>query len=91
LTSLANRRDNRPIGSFVDAAGVGTPGHLGVASDRCAAIEDSENGIRSAKAAGMRMIAIPNRHFPPRDEALTEADVVLASLVELTARAVSGP
>src|SRR5207247_5988112 len=38
---------------------------LGVAGERCAAIEDSHNGIRSAKAAGMRCIAIPNPHFPP--------------------------
>jgi HAD superfamily hydrolase (TIGR01509 family) len=57
---------------------------LGVAAERCAAIEDSKNGIRSAKAAGMRTIAIPNRRFPPREEALAEADVVLDSIAELT-------
>jgi len=49
---------------------------LGVAPDRAAAIEDSHNGIRSAKAAGMRVVAIPNPHFPPDDEALALADVV---------------
>ena len=37
---------------------------------RCAAVEDSHNGIRSAKAAGMRVFAVPNPHFPPGDEAL---------------------
>jgi HAD superfamily hydrolase (TIGR01509 family) len=62
---------------------------LGVAPDRCAAIEDSENGIRSAKAAGMRVIAIPNRHFPPSREVLADADVVLDSLNEVTVSAVS--
>jgi hypothetical protein len=36
----------------------------------------------------MRVIAIPNRHFPPGEEALREADVVLRSLAELTAEAV---
>ena len=51
---------------------------------RCAAIEDSENGILSAKAAGMRVLAIPNPQFPPAPEALAEADAVLASIVELT-------
>ncbi|MEX0674453.1 MAG: HAD family phosphatase, partial [Gaiellaceae bacterium] len=56
---------------------------LGVEPARCAAIEDSHSGIRSAKAAGMRVIAIPNASFPPEEEALAEADVVLASLAEL--------
>jgi HAD superfamily hydrolase (TIGR01509 family) len=50
----------------------------------CAAIEDSANGIRSAKNAGMRVIGIPNRHFPPDEEALALADVTLGSLAELT-------
>jgi HAD superfamily hydrolase (TIGR01509 family) len=57
---------------------------LGVAPERCAAIEDSHSGIRSAKAASMRVIAIPNPSYPPDDDALAEADVVLASLAELT-------
>jgi HAD superfamily hydrolase (TIGR01509 family) len=57
---------------------------LGVAPERAAAIEDSHNGIRSAKAAGMRVVAIPNPHFPPDDDALAEADVVLPSIEELT-------
>ena len=54
-----------------------------------AAIEDSHNGIRAAKAAGMRVIAIPNEHFPPDEEALAQADVVLRSLEELSPDAVS--
>ena len=57
---------------------------LAVAAERCAAVEDSHNGLRSAKAAGMRVIAIPNTHFPPDDESLALADVVLASVSELT-------
>jgi HAD superfamily hydrolase (TIGR01509 family) len=62
---------------------------LGVAADRCAAIEDSHNGIRAAKAAGMRVVVIPNPHFPPGDDALAQADVVLGSLDELTPEAVA--
>jgi HAD superfamily hydrolase (TIGR01509 family) len=46
---------------------------LGVAPERCAAIEDSANGLRSAKAAGMRVIAIPNAHFPPPEDVLEQA------------------
>jgi HAD superfamily hydrolase (TIGR01509 family) len=57
---------------------------LGVPPERCAAVEDSHNGIRSAKAAGMRVIAIPNQHYPPGEQALTLADVTLSSLAELT-------
>jgi beta-phosphoglucomutase-like phosphatase (HAD superfamily) len=44
------------------------------------AIEDSENGIKSAHAAGLRVIAIPNPHFPPADEALALAVEVLPDL-----------
>jgi len=63
---------------------------LGADPVRCAAVEDSHNGIRSAKAAGMRVVAVPNPHFPPADEALAEADVVLPSISELTPEAVEG-
>jgi HAD superfamily hydrolase (TIGR01509 family) len=61
---------------------------LGVDPHTCAAVEDSHNGIRSAKAAGMRVIAIPNPHFPPDEEALAQADVVLRSIAELTPEAI---
>jgi HAD superfamily hydrolase (TIGR01509 family) len=57
---------------------------LGVDPSRSAAVEDSHAGIASAKAAGMRVLAIPNPSYPPGDEALADADVVLGSLAELT-------
>jgi HAD superfamily hydrolase (TIGR01509 family) len=57
---------------------------LAVDAQRCAAVEDSHGGIRSAKAAGMRVIAIPNPSYPPDDEALAQADVTIRSLAELT-------
>jgi HAD superfamily hydrolase (TIGR01509 family) len=57
---------------------------LGVRSERCAVVEDSANGILAGRAAGMRVVAIPNPHFPPGDDALAAADVVLDSLEELT-------
>jgi HAD superfamily hydrolase (TIGR01509 family) len=62
---------------------------LGVDPTRAAAIEDSHNGIRAAKAAGMRVIAIPNNHFPPDEDALAQANVVLNELAGLTAETVS--
>jgi HAD superfamily hydrolase (TIGR01509 family) len=51
----------------------------------CAAIEDSANGIRSAHAAGMRVVAIPNRRYPPPPDALALADATLDSLAVLSA------
>ena len=56
---------------------------LDVAPAQCAAVEDSASGIRSARAAGMRVIAYPNRHYPPSAEVLAHADVVLESLTDL--------
>jgi HAD superfamily hydrolase (TIGR01509 family) len=60
---------------------------LGADAPRCAAVEDSHSGIRSAKAAGMRVIAIPNASYPPDEEALAAADIVLRALDELTPEA----
>jgi len=48
------------------------------------AVEDSENGIRAARAAGMRVVAVPNPHYPPDPAALAEADDVVGSLDDLT-------
>jgi HAD superfamily hydrolase (TIGR01509 family) len=61
---------------------------LGVDPSSAAAVEDSRSGIRSAHAAGLRVVAIPNAHFPPDAETLALADVVLSSLAELDADAV---
>lgn len=51
---------------------------------RCVAVEDSASGIRAAAAAGLRVVAIPNPHFPPGGDVLEAAGLVLASLDELT-------
>jgi HAD superfamily hydrolase (TIGR01509 family) len=61
---------------------------LGVKPENAVAVEDSASGIRSAKAAGMRVVAIPNAHFPPPDEVLELADLRLESLAALTPDAV---
>jgi len=63
---------------------------LGSDPNATTAVEDSHNGIMSARAAGMRVIAIPNRRYPPGEDALTEADVVLRSISELTPAVVEG-
>ncbi len=56
---------------------------LGVEPERCAAVEDSANGLRSAAAAGMVVIALPNRDFPPASDALDLAHATIGSLAEL--------
>jgi HAD superfamily hydrolase (TIGR01509 family) len=63
---------------------------LGVAPELCTAVEDSHAGIRSAKSAGMRVVAIPNASYPPDDEALGLADAVVHSLDELTIEILRG-
>ena len=63
---------------------------LDVAPERCSAVEDSHAGIRSAKTAGMRVVAIPNASYPPDEEALALADAVVGSLDELTVTVLRG-
>lgn len=53
----------------------------------CVAVEDSASGIRAALAAGMRLVVIPNPHFPPEDDLLERADRVVANLDEVTVSA----
>ena len=57
---------------------------LGVPASACAAVEDSSNGLRSAAAAGLAVIAVPRPEYPPAAEALDHARLVLDSLTELT-------
>jgi HAD superfamily hydrolase (TIGR01509 family) len=62
---------------------------LGYPPPDCAAVEDSANGLRSAAAAGLRVIAIPQPRYPPEPDALARASLVLPSLAELTTDAIS--
>ncbi|WP_336082131.1 HAD family hydrolase [Nocardia sp. SSK8] len=63
---------------------------LGVDPSACTAVEDSSNGLRSAHAAGMRLIAVPRPEYPPEHDALVEADAVLDTLDQLTPEVVTG-
>ncbi|TDE02433.1 HAD family hydrolase [Jiangella asiatica] len=58
---------------------------LGVDPGRCVAVEDSTNGLRSALAAAMTVVAVPNPHFPPDPDVVKEVAVVLDDLGELPA------
>ena len=63
---------------------------LGAAPEHCTAVEDSHAGIRSAKSADMRVVAIPNAAYPPDDETLELADAVIRSLDDLTLEVLLG-
>jgi HAD superfamily hydrolase (TIGR01509 family) len=61
---------------------------LGLAPAVCAAVEDSSNGLRSAAAAGLAVIAVPHGVYPPAPDALATASLVINGLDELTVEAV---
>jgi HAD superfamily hydrolase (TIGR01509 family) len=63
---------------------------LGVAPGAAAAVEDSSNGLRSAAAAGLHVIAVPRPEYPPAADALDQAQAVLGGLDELTVDLVAG-
>jgi HAD superfamily hydrolase (TIGR01509 family) len=58
---------------------------LGIDPFMCVAVEDSASGIRAASAAGMRVVAYPNRHYPPAAEALGLADDVVERVDDVIA------
>ena len=56
---------------------------LGVAPARCVVLEDSAAGVRSGKAAGMRVVALARPDAPPQD-VRPFADLCVASLADFT-------
>jgi HAD superfamily hydrolase (TIGR01509 family) len=61
---------------------------LGLPPAVCAAVEDSSNGLRSAAAAGMVVVAVPHGVYPPAPDALAAAALVVSRIEELTVAAV---
>ncbi len=61
---------------------------LGVPAPEAVAIEDAGNGMRSAVAAGMALVAIPNASTPVDPDALALADLVLDSIAQLGPEAI---
>ena len=62
---------------------------LSVDPRACLVIEDSLNGIRAAKAAGMTVVLVPNHRVPPAAGATELADLVLDRLADLDPSTVS--
>ncbi len=63
---------------------------IGVAPASAVAVEDAHNGILSAHAAGLKVVAIPPHFNPPPAATLALADVILDSLDDLTTDLVAG-
>ena len=62
---------------------------LGCPPPDCAAVEDTSNGLHSAAAAGLRVIAVPQPEYPPDADALAQARLGSTRLAGLTADAVA--
>ena len=58
---------------------------LAIAANECLVIEDSLSGIAAAKAAHMRVAAIPDRRFVDPDDYKKEGDYLLNNLSEIPA------
>ena len=93
----AELTDSFAVVISTEEVGVGKPSpdvylevvrRLGVRPERCAAVEDSTNGLRAARTAGLRVIAVPTRSYPPDPAELARADAVIGSLDDLTNRVV---
>lgn len=56
---------------------------LGIRAEACLAVEDSINGVRAARSAGMTVVLVPNHSIPPAEGAADLADLVLDRLADL--------
>ncbi len=81
--AIAHSAIDEELGKPHPAVFLTTARLLGVEPSECVAIEDSVAGVRSGKAAGMRVIAVPPPHLF-NDAGYDEADIKLHSLEELT-------
>jgi len=61
---------------------------LRIAPERCLVVEDSLNGIRAGRAAGMVVVLVPNEHVPPAPGSAELADLVVDHLDQLHPSAV---
>ena len=76
--------DDMPQGKPAPDIYLETARRLGLDPASCVGIEDSSNGLRALKAAGMHVIAVPSPGFPLTDDVLSLADRVLLSLEQFS-------
>jgi HAD superfamily hydrolase (TIGR01509 family) len=58
---------------------------LGIAPVECLVVEDSLNGVKAGRAAGMHVVLVPNATVPPAPEAFELANEVLERIAMLPA------
>ena len=82
IVSAENEKRGKPFPDvFLTAAS-----KLDANPENCLVFEDSINGIKAAKSAGMKCIAVPEQ--PYEQKSFSEADIVLQSLFNLEWRIV---
>jgi HAD superfamily hydrolase (TIGR01509 family) len=81
--------EETPLGKPAPDVYLAVAARLGVHPTRCVAVEDSSNGVRSAAAAGMRVVAVPHGAYPLDPDAEALAAVVLPAVGELTPEVVA--
>jgi HAD superfamily hydrolase (TIGR01509 family) len=89
VTNDAQMRGKFQVIQSADEVGVGKPApdvylqtarRLGFSPETCLCLEDSGNGILAGLRAGMKVIAVPDPRFAPKQEILDQAHLVLDSL-----------
>lgn len=83
--------DDVPLGKPEPHVYLLAASRLGVAPERCLVVEDSLNGVRAGKAAGMTVALLPNASVPPGGNALELADAIVPSLADLDPDDLPGP
>ncbi len=81
--------DEVPLGKPAPDVYLLAAARLGVAPGRCLVVEDSVNGVRAGKAAGMTVVLVPNASVPPTGNARDLADHIVGSLADLDPDALS--
>lgn len=76
--------DDFPNGKPAPDIYIAATERLGVRAENAVGVEDSSNGIRSLKAAGMRIVAAPSPGFPLSPDILAMCDAHILSLTEFT-------
>ena len=75
--------DDVPHGKPAPDVYLAAAGELGIAAARCLVVEDSVNGVKAGKAAGMFVVLVPNESVPPRPGTAALADLVVERLADL--------
>ena len=82
--------EHEPAGKPHPAVYLSAIKKLNLPASACLAFEDSPNGVRSAKAAGLRCIAVPDDMIPTESVKAAGADLVLPSLKNFTEEVFKG-